>query len=157
MNASHSSDAPGVIAIPPLIYLGFLVLGVVLEWLWPSSFLPRTLQYVIGLALISVSAAIAALAVAQFRKANTNLDVRKPATALVVSGPFRYSRNPMYLALTLMYLGVGIVADSAWILGLIVPTLCLMHFGVIRREERYMERKFGGKYRRYKSSVRRWL
>lgn len=150
-------DAPGVIAPPPLIYGGFLALGAALEWLWPTDLLPAPLRLGAGGAAILAALAIAAWAIGQFRRAGTNLDVRKPVTALVISGPFRYSRNPIYLALTLLYLGIGVAADSAWVLALVVPALLVMQLGVVRREERYLSRKFGQKYLTYMGAVRRWL
>ena len=78
-------------------------------------------------------------------------------TALVTEGPFQFSRNPIYLALTLIYCGIGMAADSGWVLGLVVPVLAVMRYGVIAAEERYLEAKFGEAYRHYKGHVRRWL
>jgi protein-S-isoprenylcysteine O-methyltransferase Ste14 len=75
----------------------------------------------------------------------------------VTDGPFRYTRNPIYVALTLFYLGIGVVLNALWVLLLIVPLIVVMQLGVITREERYLERKFGDEYLRYKARVRRWL
>jgi len=75
----------------------------------------------------------------------------------VVTGPFRLSRNPLYLALTLMYVGLALLANALWVLVLLMPLLFMVHFGVVRREERYLERKFGDAYRAYRSRVRRYL
>ena len=156
MNAGDK-DAPGVIAPPPLIYLGGLAVGFGLDTLFPIAILPETLQYLAGGVLIAASLALAIPMVMAFHKAGTHVDVRKPATALVTSGPFRLSRNPAYLGATLLYAGIAIAADSLWVLVLLVPVLMVMHAGVISREERYLERKFGEDYRRYKASVRRWM
>ena len=93
----------------------------------------------------------------EFRRARTSFDVRKPSTSLITTGPFRFSRNPIYLAMTLLQLGIGIAVDGVWILAALVRALVAMHYGVIVREERYLERKFGDAYRGYKTSVRRWL
>ncbi len=93
----------------------------------------------------------------QFRRHNTSVKPHEPSTALITRGPYRYSRNPIYLALGLLYAGIGIAADSPWTLALLVPALVVMHYGVIIREERYLERKFADAYRRYKSTTRRWL
>ncbi len=81
----------------------------------------------------------------------------QPSTAIITTGPFRYSRNPAYVALTLLCVGLGVLLDNPWILVLLLPAVLLVHFGVVRREERYLERRFGEEYRRYKASVRRWL
>ena len=89
--------------------------------------------------------------------AGTNIRPNLPAKAIVTSGPFRFSRNPLYCSLTLLYLGLSAFLNTWWSLILLVPLLLVMHVGVVRREERYLERKFGEEYRRYRSSVRRYL
>jgi protein-S-isoprenylcysteine O-methyltransferase Ste14 len=81
----------------------------------------------------------------------------KPTTALVTEGPFRYSRNPIYVALTLLYVGVALLINALWILLLIVPAVLVLRYGVIAREEAYLARKFGDAYRQYMAQVRRWL
>lgn len=103
-------------------------------------------------ALIGLSGAWA------LRRAGTTISVDRPTTAIVASGPYRYSRNPLYVALTLLYLGLGAAAlNTLWALVLLPPLLVVIQRGVIEREERYLERKFGEEYRRYKRRVRRWL
>ena len=92
----------------------------------------------------------------RFNRAGTNVPTYRPTTALVTGGPYRYSRNPLYISLFLAYAGIGIVADNLWILALGVPLFLIMRYGVVAREERYLERKFGQAYRDYKASVRRW-
>ena len=150
-------DNPEVIVMPPLIYLVFLLVGLALDYLWPVAVLPSGIQYIAGFAFATLSGIIVVFALLQFRKAHTNFSPLKPTTSLITGGPFRFSRNPSYLSLSLLYVGIGIAADNLWVLGLLVPTLALMHYGVIFREERYLERKFGEEYLRYKASVRRWL
>ncbi|MFQ5911564.1 MAG: methyltransferase family protein [Nitrospinota bacterium] len=155
--AQDEKDTAGVIAPPPFLYLGFLLIGLALDYLWPIAVFPDGVQYTGGFALIGLSAVIVAYTLPQFRRARTNFSLYKPTTALITGGPFRFSRNPSYLSLSLLYVGIGIVTDNLWILGLLVPTLAVMHYGVIAREERYLERRFGEEYRRYKATVRRWL
>jgi len=150
-------DAPDVITHPPFLYLGGLFLGLALDWAWPQPFLPAPIQYGVGGALIAVSFVPAGWAFARFIGAGTNIPTNRPTTALVTSGPYRFSRNPIYVGMTLVYLGLALVIDSAWILAGIVPILLAMRYGVIAREERYLEAKFGELYRAYKSRVRRWL
>jgi protein-S-isoprenylcysteine O-methyltransferase Ste14 len=87
----------------------------------------------------------------------TNVDPRQPATAIVTGGPFRYSRNPLYVAITAFYLGVTLLANALWPLILLVPLLLVTQFGIVRREERYLEAKFGDTYLAYKRRVRRWI
>lgn len=150
-------DIPGVIARPPLIYLSSLGLGVWLDYLWPSAAIPNPVQYVVGAALIVLGVTVLAIAMRQFRKAGTNVQTWKPTTALVTNGFYRFSRNPIYVALSLIYAGIGIAADNLWVLGLLIPLLAVIRYGVIALEERYLERKFGQEYLSYKASVRRWL
>ncbi len=151
-------NAPGVIAWPPLIYLAALGAGLGLDYLWPMSVVPAGVRYPLGLSLIAISGLVMPFVLRQFRKARTRFfDTRKPATALVTGGPLRFSRNPGYVSLSLVYLGIGIATDNAWVLALLVPVVAVMHYGVILREERHLEERFGEDYVRYKASVRRWL
>ncbi len=89
--------------------------------------------------------------------AGTATDPRMPATTLVVGGPFRYSRNPMYLGRTLLYLGLALLANAVWVVAALVPVQIVIHYGVIKREECYLDRRFGDAYRRYRALVRRWI
>jgi protein-S-isoprenylcysteine O-methyltransferase Ste14 len=150
-------DTPGVIAPPPVIYAAFGLAGLGAEYLWPVAVLPQGPQYAAGTAAIALGLALGFAAIHQFRRHKTSIKPHEPSTALITAGPYRYTRNPIYLALALLYAGISIAADSPWTLALLVPLLIVMHYGVITREERYLERKFGDAYRRYRSSVRRWL
>ncbi len=157
MTEVPEQDAPGVIARPPFIYLGFLVLGLMLNWLWPQPLLPETLRYILGGALIALGLALALLSIRRFKAAGTNFDTQKPDTAILTEGPYQISRNPIYIGFTATYAWIGIALDAPWVWVLLIPTLVVMHYGVIAREERYLERKFGQEYLDYKASVRRWL
>jgi protein-S-isoprenylcysteine O-methyltransferase Ste14 len=150
-------DTPDVIARPPLLYIGALALGLAIDWASPAPFLPQTLQYIAGAALIVLAGALAGWAFARFIRAGTNIPTNRPTTALVTAGPYRFSRNPIYAALTLLYLGIALAVDSVWIAALIVPVLITIRYGVIAREEIFLERKFSDAYREYKARVRRWL
>ena len=150
-------DTAGVIAPPPVIYFAFLLIGLGADRLWPVAVLPQVARYAAGAAVIALSLALVISAVRQFRRHKTSFKPHEPSTALITEGPYRYSRNPMYLALSLLYTGLGIAADGPWTLALLAPLLIVMHYGVILREERYLERKFADDYRRYKATVRRWL
>ena len=140
-----------------LIYLASLLTGLALDYLWPVALLPNRVQFIAGIAVIALGGVIIAFTLPQFRGTRTNFSPFKPTTALFTGGPVRFSRNPAYLSLSLLYTGIGITADNIWMLGLLVPTLIVMHYGVISREERSLQSKFGEKYLRYKASVRRWL
>ena len=156
MNAD-TQDRPGVITRPPLIYLAFLAAGLGLGYGWPAPFMDDAARYPLGGALAALGVALAVLAFRRFRRAGTDVRTEKPSTALVTDGPFRYSRNPIYVALTLIYCGIGVAVDNGWVLGLAVPLLAVMRLGVIAAEERYLEAKFGEAYRHYMGRVRRWL
>ncbi len=155
------SDAhlgPGVKIPPPIIYLTALLLGLGLDYLWPTAPLPSLWGYVIGSILAITALPIVLPVLARFKKAETPFsNFRKPTTVLITDGPLKYSRNPSYVSLTLLYLGLGFAFNSGWVLGLSLPVLLIMDLWVVRREERHLEAKFGEEYLHYKSTVRRWL
>jgi protein-S-isoprenylcysteine O-methyltransferase Ste14 len=149
-------DVPGVVAPPPLLYVAALLGGWGLDTRWPASLVPDVLRPA-GYALIALAVGLFALSFSRFRKWGTSVETRKPTTRLITDGPYRLSRNPIYLAFTLLSAGIGIAADNPWILALLVPVLAVIRWGVIAREERYLEGKFGEDYRRYRTAVRRWI
>lgn len=154
---TESADRPGIVAPPPVLYLGALAAAFLLRWFWPLRFWDREAAVWVGIALVLVGLVIGVWGRQTMVRAGTNVDPRRPATAVVTSGPFRFSRNPLYVGLTLIYLGITTALDTAWGLVLVVPLLVVMHQGVVRREERYLERKFGDGYRQYRAAVRRYL
>jgi len=156
---SGAPDVAGVIALPPLIFLGFLAAAAVLEAVVPLSILgahafPR---YLAGAVLAAGGFVMILMGSRRFLAAGTNIPPSLPTTALVTDGIYRRTRNPLYLGTTLIYLGLGIAAGSIWAIVLVVPLLWIINTGVIAREERYLERKFGDAYRAYKARVRRWV
>ena len=153
---NHLKDTPGVIPPPP-IYGCALLIGLGLDWLWPSPVLPVPVQYWVGGIVIALSFVLAAVVLREFFLAKTSFSSFSPSSALIRSGPFRYSRNPAYLSLSTLYFGLGIVVDSVWILGLGVVAVLITHYAVILREEAYLDRKFGDEYRAYLAEVRRWI
>lgn len=152
-----SQDNPGVMAPPPLIFLAALVAGLLIQRAFPMPFLAAPWARAAGVLLVAAAFALAGSAARMMRRAGTNIDPRKPATTLVVDGPFRFTRNPLYLSLTLLYGGISCLANALWPLVLLPGVLAMIRYGVIAREERYLERKFGEAYLRYKASVRRWV
>jgi protein-S-isoprenylcysteine O-methyltransferase Ste14 len=154
--ASSSADTPGVVAPPPLIFLAGLAIGFGLEALLPSVSFPDWLR-ALGWVFILIGVALAVSFVRAFRRADTPVNPGESVTALVSSGPYRFTRNPGYLGMALAYAGIGIVSGAVWVLVLLLPVLLLMNHGVIRREERYLERKFGDEYLRYRHQTRRWI
>lgn len=150
-------DNPGVIAPPPLIFAGPLAIGLLLNLKFPIRFLPRRVTSILGVTLIGISVALVSQAFQRMRRAGTNVNPTEPATVLVTEGPFKYTRNPLYLSQALFYAGVSILANALWAMLLLPAVLFLINRGVIDREERYLERKFGEQYKQYKERVRRWI
>jgi len=142
---------------PPLIYLTSLILGAVIHLVMPLPFLPGKLAVPLGVPLVAVAIALFSYSVVRFRTAGTPVPARKPTTVIVRTGPYRFSRNPIYLAFSVFQLGIAIWVNSVWLLATLVAAVALTNYVVIRREEQYLERKFGAHYLDYKASVRRWL
>ena len=153
----RTSDNAGVITIPPIVYLVGLLLGLLIHYFYPIGFLSESVSIGFGVLLTPVAIPIALFAVLALKRAETPLDVRKPTTAIVTNGIYRLSRNPMYVALAFVYLGIACWVNSLWILLLMVPVLVVVDQSIIKREEQYLEQKFGDEYMRYKSEVRRWI
>ena len=147
----------GVIAPPPLIYLAGLVIGLLLPHPVPGPIFPRGPSAGVGAVLIATAVGISWWGVRDMRRAGTAVNPRIASSALVTTGPFAFSRNPLYVSLTLCYLGIAIAAQSLWALVLLPVILVVVQFGVIHREERYLEKRFGAEYLRYKARVRRWV
>jgi protein-S-isoprenylcysteine O-methyltransferase Ste14 len=155
--SEQRSDSPGVIAFPPLLYGGTLVIGLIMHFLVPIGRLPAFPARLLGALLFVASGALAKWAKNTMRRAGTNIRPDQPATTIVVDGPFRFTRNPLYLATAGLYVGVALLIDSVWPLVLLIPLLIIVEWGVIRREEQYLEAKFGDTYRAYRARVRRWF
>lgn len=155
-NAARATANLGLVR-PPLVYLVALVAGIVMQLAVPLPFLSRTLAMPLGALLVVIAVALFSYSVAKFRGAGTPVPARKPTTMIVRTGPYRFSRNPIYLAFSLFQLGIAIWIDSVWLLATLVGAVALMHYVVIPREEQYLEREFGAQYLDYKASVRRWL
>jgi protein-S-isoprenylcysteine O-methyltransferase Ste14 len=156
---SGAPDVAGVIALPPLIFLGFLAAATVLEAIVPLPIpVAHSLaSYLAGVALAAGGFVMIAIGTRRFAAAGTNIPPTLPTTALVVDGIYGRTRNPLYLGTTLIYLGLSVAAGSLWAIGLLLPLLWVINVGVVKREERYLERKFGDAYRDYKARVRRWI
>ena len=155
---NSTPDNPGVIAPPPLIYAGGLVIGLLLQNKFPLPFLPKGWRRaVFGGTLMGLAVIIVRQGVREMQRAQTNVNPMLPATTLVDDGPFRFSRNPLYLSMAIFYTGVAILANALWPILLLPIVQFVMRVGVIEREERYLERKFGKQYLSYKARVRRWI
>ena len=150
-------DNPNVIAPPPLIFLSGLLVGGFVAWHHPFPILPKTVAIVVGILLIVVGIGAIATTWTQMRKAKTNIEPWKPTTAILDTGFYGYSRNPIYVAMIFIYLGVSCLFNSIWFLPFLPVAILIIYFGVILREEKYLTRKFGESYLNYKAKVRRWI
>ena len=142
---------------PPWVYLGAIALGLLLQFAWPVRLVSRAVSVPLGGSLVFVAVALFLYAVRTFRTAGTPVPGNRPTTTIVRTGPYRCSRNPIYLSFSLLQLGVAFWANSLWLLVTLMPAVGLMSFMVIPREERYLETRFPSNYLPYKAAVRRWL
>lgn len=148
-----------VIAPPPVLFVGTLVLGLLFDrliWRIPVN-IPDPPRLILGGVFVVVGVLLLFSAVASFARAGTGVRHAAGSSALVTNGPHAFTRNPMYLAMALTYAGVAMLADSLIALALLAPLLLVIQFGVIAREERFMESKFGDAYRAYRKRVRPWI
>jgi protein-S-isoprenylcysteine O-methyltransferase Ste14 len=150
-------DAPGVIAPPPLIFLGGLAVGFGLEALLPGSSLPDAVAWIVGAVLVVAGVALLASFNTAFARKGTAVEPWKPTTAIVSTGPYRLTRNPAYVGMALLYIGIAVLSQALWALLPLPIVVAIIDRGVIAREERYLERKFGQEYLDYKRRVRRWI
>jgi protein-S-isoprenylcysteine O-methyltransferase Ste14 len=154
------TGTPGLITRPPLLFLGALLIGFVSDRLLPLSFsIPGIdlVHWIIGCSLILIGLALAAAGIRNFSRAGTPVQSIKPTRALVTTGIHGWTRNPIYIGMFLLYVGIGTAAQSPWTLILTLPLAITIRYGVVSREEAYLERRFDDAYRDYKARVRRWL
>jgi protein-S-isoprenylcysteine O-methyltransferase Ste14 len=153
----------GVIARPPLLFLGALMLGFMMDHLVPLRFpisrigLAHWTSAMIAGSMLLIGLALVTAGVRNFTRAATPVPTNQPTRALVTTGIHRYTRNPIYLGMFLVFGGIGLTVRSPWILILTLPLALIIAYGVVAREEAYLERRFGDAYRDYKTRVRRWL
>ena len=142
---------------PPIVYVGSIGLGLLMHLLWPVELLPASVGVPIGVTVVLVATTLFVSAVRTFRRAGTPVPGSLPTTTIVRSGPYSFSRNPIYLAFTLFHVGVAAWTNSLGVLLMLLPALALMGLVVIPREERYLAARFPSEYLAYKREVRRWL
>jgi protein-S-isoprenylcysteine O-methyltransferase Ste14 len=156
----NDTRTAGVIARPPFLFLAALLLGLASDHLLPLPFaVPEAglLRWVIAGSLILIGLALAAAGIRNFSRAATPVPTYQPVRALVTTGIHGWTRNPIYLGMFLVYGGIGVAARSPWTLILTLPLAITIRYGVVAREEAYLERRFGDAFRDYKARVRRWL
>ena len=150
-------DRAGVITLPPLIYIAVFVLGNAADGLKPLPIFGSGKGFAAGLILIAAGLVGAAWAVVSLLRNATAVNPYKSTTRIVKVGPFRYSRNPIYLADLFIYGGFALILDTWWPLILVPALVWIMTTGVIQREERYLTQKFGEQYAAYRKQTRRWV
>ena len=156
-SASSVPDSAGVRVPPPLVYLGGLAVGFGLEALLPGSSIPAVVQWVLGGVLLVAGLALLASFNTTFQRKGTAVEPWKPTTSIVTTGPYRVTRNPAYVGMALVYVGIAVLSQALWALVPLPVVLLIIDRTVIAREERYLERKFGREYLDYKGGVRRWI
>ncbi len=155
--ADDERDNPGFLLPPPLTYLLPLVFGLLLDRRIHLPFLPRSVARSLGWLLLGNGVLLNGWFNFTMRRTDTPIDPRKPVSKLVTDGPFRYTRNPAYLSLTLIYAGVAVLRNAFWAISFLPLVLYVIRRDQIEREEQYLERVFGEEYLTYKTSVRRWV
>ncbi len=155
--AESGADRPGVLVLPPVLWFGTLLVGIAIEFVRPLVMpVPTAARWLGGIAAVA-AIAFGGAGRAAFARAGTNANPLEPALHLVESGPFRVSRNPMYVGMAIADLGIALATRIGWLLVLFPIAVAVMHWGVILREERYLSRKFGAPYDEYRRRVRRYL
>lgn len=150
-------DKPGVPMAPPLFFAIPLAVALALEWLLPTALALGAWRWVLGGILVALGLALDVTGFLTQRRAGTDPIPFRPSTKIVAHGPYRFTRNPMYVGFALWTLGLAVLLDSGWGLLAALAGLVLVDRLVVVREERYLERKFGEEYLAYKRRVRRWL
>ena len=155
---TETADTSNVIIRPPIALAIAIVAGLAADWVYPWRFVPASVPHaVIGGGLMAAGFALAIFAIVTMLKTGTRVETHKPSTTIVAAGPYRLSRNPIYIGMFLVEAGLAVVLDDLWLLIMLVPFWLVIRYGVIAREEAYLERKFGEAYLGYKSRTRRWL
>jgi protein-S-isoprenylcysteine O-methyltransferase Ste14 len=154
------SDNAGVKIFPPGVYLVAIGIGYAIRHFWPVGIFSESLVhpgYVAGLVVLVAGVLLAVSAIGLFVRSKTSVNPTKPATTLVIRGPYLFTRNPMYLSWVLLMVGLAMMEDSFWLLIMVIPAMYVIRRTAIDREERYLATKFGDEYRAYCARVRRWI
>lgn len=154
---TETARSTGVRLVPPFLYIAAVALGLVAGWLWPVALLPIWVRLSLGPGLIVVAVVLVRPAMRAFRARGVAFDVRQVPGSLITSGPYRISRNPGYLALILISLGIAVIADNIWIVGFAALATLITRQRVVLPEERILAAEFGAEYEAYKARVRRWI
>ena len=154
----RSSDVPDIMVLPPVLVGGMLLTGVLIHYaLWTVTLLPTVVARVLGVVIFISAGVLAHFAHLAMKRVGTNVLPTQPTLALATDGPYRFSRNPLYIAAIGVYLGVTLWVNGLAPLLLMLPMAWLLHWGIVLREERYLKAKFGNAYQSYQTAVRRWF
>jgi protein-S-isoprenylcysteine O-methyltransferase Ste14 len=153
----NQNDKAWFMPSPPILFIGAIIVGVVLNFLIPIEIILLSVRLFVGAPLFICFVIIASLTFRAFIKHGTGFDHKKPTVLIITSGPFRITRNPLYLSGIFLMLGAGLILNNIWVLGLTVPVVIALIYGMVIPEEKFLTEKFGKEYLRYKSSVRRWI
>ncbi|MBI5240433.1 MAG: isoprenylcysteine carboxylmethyltransferase family protein [Elusimicrobia bacterium] len=155
--SGSAPDNPGVRVPSPLVFAAAFALGLLLQKFCPAPELSPSLRRALALLCFAVSAALGGWGFAWFLRLRTTVLPSRPSAALITSGPYRFSRNPLYAATALLYAGLALWSGALWALLLLPAAMVVLQRHVIAKEEAYLERRFGADYLDYKDRVRRWL
>ena len=150
-------DSPGVIALPPVIFVVAMAAGFAVEWVSPTSFILAGARTGAGILLVASGVVMIGLGLLQHRRAGNDPDPRNPDVTVMTTGIYQRTRNPIYVGYLLLLAGIGVWANSLWVLSTVIPAFFVVRWGVVDREEAYLEAKFGQTYMDYKAAVRRWF
>jgi protein-S-isoprenylcysteine O-methyltransferase Ste14 len=155
---SDTADTAHVIVRPPIAWALAVLVGLTLQWVVSLPFMPASVPagWIGGIVFV-LALALFAWAIATMTRAGSNVPTNLPTTTIVETGPYRFTRNPIYLGMFLGLVGLAIAFDNLWLLVMLVPFAVVIRYGVVAREEAYLERKFGDAYRQYRARVRRWV
>ena len=157
MTLDNDESGASVKFPPPIVFILFMLMAYGLHYFLTVQIANMSSLLYIGLFFVVLGFAILFIASYSFKRAQTNIEPWKPTTKIISSGIFAYSRNPMYVAFCIITIGIGVILNSLWVTLSFVPSIVVIFFIAIKKEESYLEGKFGEEYLQYKSKVRRWL
>jgi len=157
MEKNDNNDNPGVKLAPPIVYLGLGLIGVGMEYVIPLSIGIDSPSNYLGVGVIIVSIVSIGFMFKLFKRYETEPDPWKTTSKIITTGPYKYSRNPVYIFACGVPIGLGIAFNTYWALFAFIPALIIVYYTAVKKEEKYLETKFGQEYLDYKAKVRRWL
>lgn len=157
IEATFKNDKAGVIIFPPILFICAIALGVAIGYIFPVAFLPFYIVLILGIVLLIIAIVLLRRSVRALAIHKTTVNPSGVTTAIVTSGIYKHTRNPIYISFTLIYISALVMTNAWWGFLLLVPLLIIVQKGIVEREEKYLTQKFGEEYLKYKSEVKRWL